>query len=146
VAKASVVVLVVEDEPVIRQVLEDAQTEGGFAVAMVGTGDEAMAILNADGAEYSALVTDVNLPGTSGWEVARRGREINATLAVIYMTGASAHDWASQGVPNSQLMPKPFAVAQVVVAVTQLINAAAQVAVLVEKDQETGSAQSQGAA
>jgi hypothetical protein len=62
--------------------------------------------------------------------VARHAREINATLPVTYMTGASAHDWASQGVPNSQLMPKPFAVAQEVIAVTQLINAAAQVTVL----------------
>jgi hypothetical protein len=40
------------------------------------------------------------------------------------MTGASAHGWASQGLPYGQLMPKPFAVAQVVTAVTQLINAA----------------------
>ena len=44
------------------------------------------------------------------------------------MTGASAHDWGSKGVPNSQLTPKPFAIAQVVTAVAQLINAAATAA------------------
>jgi two-component SAPR family response regulator len=57
--------------------------------------------------------------------VAKHAREINDKLPIIYITGASAHDWASKGVPNSQLMPKPFAVAQVVTAISQLINAAA---------------------
>jgi DNA-binding NtrC family response regulator len=123
---SSVLVFIVEDDEVIRQLLEDALTEGGFTVAMAVTGDEAMQMLEADGASYSALVTDINLPGKfSGWDVARNAREINDALPVIYMSGASAHDWASKGVPQSQLMPKPFAVAQVVTAVAQLINAAA---------------------
>jgi DNA-binding response OmpR family regulator len=121
-----VLVLVVEDEEAIRHVLEAALTDGGFVVAVAASGDDAMAMLNADGQHYSALITDINLPGNfSGWEVARHSRELNGALPVVYMTGASAHDWAAQGVPNSQLMPKPFAVAQVVSAVTQLINAAA---------------------
>jgi DNA-binding NtrC family response regulator len=101
-------------------------TDGGFAVAMATSGEQAMAMLDAEGADYSALVTDVNLPGKlSGWDVAKHAREINDKLPIIYITGASAHDWASKGVPNSQLMPKPFAVAQVVTAISQLINAAA---------------------
>jgi DNA-binding response OmpR family regulator len=123
---SSVLVFIVEDEELIRHILEEALTEGGFSVAMATTGDEAISLLEAEGADYSALVTDVNLPGKlSGWDVARRAREINDKLPVIYMTGASAHDWASKGVPNSQIMPKPFAAAQVVNAVSQLINAAA---------------------
>jgi hypothetical protein len=59
---------------------------------------------------------------------AKRAREINDKLPVIYMTGANAHEWGSRGVPNSQLVPKPFAVAQVVTSVSQLINAAANLA------------------
>jgi len=124
---ASVLVFIVEDDEVIRQLLEDALTDGGFAVEMAVTGDAAMEMLDEKGASFSALVTDINLPGRfSGWDVARHAREINDTLPVIYMSGASAHDWASKGVPQSLLMPKPFAVAQVVTAVAQLINAAAQ--------------------
>jgi len=124
---AAILVFIVEDEEAIRQLLEDALTEGGFEVALASTGDEAMAMLEAKGADFSALITDINLPGKfSGWEVARHAREIKDTLPVIYMSGGSGHDWASKGVPQSQLMPKPFAVAQVVLAVTQLINDAAQ--------------------
>ncbi len=118
-----VLVFVVEDEDLIQTILEEALTEGGFNVVLAKSGEDAIAMLDKDGADYGALITDINLGGTlTGWDVARHAREINDKLPVIYMTGASAHDWASKGVPNSQLMPKPFAVAQVVTAVAQLIN------------------------
>ena len=75
---------------------------------------------------YRALITDINLADKlTGWDVARHAREINNKLPVIYMTGASAHEWASKGVPNSLLVPKPFAAAQVVTAVAHLINSTA---------------------
>jgi DNA-binding NtrC family response regulator len=73
------------------------------------------------------LITDVNLgrDKLSGWDVAKRARELNPSVAVIYMTGDSGHDWAANGVPNSVLLLKPFAPAQVVTAVSQLLNAPA---------------------
>lgn len=58
-----------------------------------------------------------------GWEVAQRAREINPTFPIIYMTGAAADEWASRGVPNSILLTKPFAPAQLVTAISQLLNA-----------------------
>jgi hypothetical protein len=42
------------------------------------------------------------------------------------MTGAAAGDWASRGVPNSILLEKPFAPAQLVTAVSQLLNTGTQ--------------------
>lgn len=122
---SSVFVLIVEDEHSIVDVLEEALADGGYAVAVASSGEDAMAMLDTKAAECSALITDVNLSGqATGWEVARHARTIKEKLPVIYMTGASGNDWASQGVPNSQVIPKPFAVAQVVTAVSQLINAA----------------------
>lgn len=77
-------------------------------------------------ADYRALVTDVNLSGElTGWDAATRGRELNPDLPVVYMTGDSAHQWASRGVPNSVLIAKPFAPVQIVTAVSNLLNAAA---------------------
>lgn len=105
--------------------MQDALTEAGFTVTLASAGDEAVKRLDAEGADFRALVTDVNLPGeVTGWHVAERAREINPKIPVIYMTGASAHEWASKGVPNSLLLTKPFAIAQVVAAVAQAINAA----------------------
>jgi len=121
----AILVFVVEDEEPIRQLLDEALSDGGFAVTMAGNGEEAIAMLDAADAAFAALVTDVNLAGKfTGWEVAAHAREINGALPIIYITGGSAHDWASKGVPNSILLTKPFAVAQVVTAVAQLLNAA----------------------
>ena len=53
---------------------------------------------------------------------AKRARELNPATAVIYMTGERGGDWAANGVPNSILLTKPFAPAQAVTAVSQLLN------------------------
>jgi CheY-like chemotaxis protein len=58
-----------------------------------------------------------------GWAVARAAREIEPEFPVVYMTGAAANEWGSKGVPNSILLNKPFAPAQLVTAVSQLLNA-----------------------
>lgn len=72
-----------------------------------------------------ALLTDVNLgDGISGWELARRIREITPDFPVLYMTSASAPDWESQAVGGSVLIEKPFAPAQLAAAVAQLLGGA----------------------
>ena len=74
--------------------------------------------------KYSALVTDVNLKGPmKGWEIARLVRQIDPAFPIVYLTGAAADDWASEGVLNSILLRKPFAPAQLATAVSQLLNA-----------------------
>jgi CheY-like chemotaxis protein len=82
-------------------------------------------LLDASDGKYRALVTDVNLgtDGMTGWDVARHAREINPSFSVVYMSGDSAEDWASQGVPKSIMLSKPFAPVQLVIAVAQLLNA-----------------------
>lgn len=120
-------VLLIEDDDAIQAIVEDALTEGGFEVATVKTGEEAITLLKGGLAVYRALVTDVNLLGRlDGWEVARAAREIDPHFPVVYMTGGAADKWPVLGVPNSILLPKPFAPAQVVSAVSQLLNAGSQ--------------------
>jgi DNA-binding response OmpR family regulator len=73
--------------------------------------------------KYRALVTDINLAGgTDGWEVARAAREVDPEFPVVYMTGAAADEWAVQGVPKSVLLAKPFAPAQLITAISNLLN------------------------
>ena len=73
---------------------------------------------------YRALVTDINLQDAiSGWEVAKYARERDADVRIVYMTAASAGDWTANGVPLSVLLTKPFAPAQIVSAVSNLLNA-----------------------
>lgn len=116
-------ILVIEDEDVIQLLVEDALTEGGFAVDIVASGEEALQLFDTADKEYKALITDISIKGEmSGWDVAAKFRETNPALPVIYMSGAHAEEWASKGVPNSIMLTKPFAPAQLVTAVAQLLN------------------------
>ena len=118
------IILVVEDEPLIQGLIEEALSDGGFNTAIVASGEEALTLLNGHKDKYRALVTDISLDGKiEGWEVARHAREIDPEYPVIYMSGASAADWASKGVPNSLILAKPFAPAQLVTAISNLLNA-----------------------
>ncbi|SHN80562.1 response regulator [Bradyrhizobium erythrophlei] len=121
------VILIVEDETLIQTLVEEALADGGFETAIAPSAEEAVTLLRSGVTDYRALVTDINLKGNmNGWEVARRAREIDPAFPIVYMTGAAADEWASQGVPNSVLLVKPFAPAQILTAVSQLLNAAAQ--------------------
>ena len=117
-------ILVVKDEYPLQGVVEEALIDGGFETDILSSGEEALTLFRGRVKNYRALVTDVSLKGSiSGWEVARQVREIDPGCPVIYMTGAAADEWASQGVPNSILLQKPFAPAQLVTAVSNLLNA-----------------------
>jgi DNA-binding response OmpR family regulator len=118
------VILVVEDEYPLQGIVEDSLTEGGFETDILSSGEEALTLFKGGTKNYRALVTDVSLKGTiNGWEVARQIRAIDPTCPVIYMSGAAADQWPSEGVPHSILLQKPFAPAQLVTAVSQLLNA-----------------------
>jgi DNA-binding NtrC family response regulator len=118
------VILVVEDEQLLQSIVEEALTEGGFETVIASSAEKAMELLDSSERKFRALVTDVNLGRNkpSGWEIARHAREINPDFPVVYMSGDSAEDWASQGVPHSIMLAKPFAPAQLVTAVSQLLN------------------------
>ena len=117
------VILIVEDEYSLQGIVEDALTEGGFASDILSSGEEALTLFQGGLKNYKALVTDVALKGRlDGWEVASQIREADPGLPVVYMSGAHADQWASKGVPNSIMLAKPFAPAQLVTAVSQLIN------------------------
>jgi CheY-like chemotaxis protein len=119
----SIVILVVEDDPLIRTVVEETLDGGGFKPAIAASGEEAVALLTSHKGKYRALVTDINLLGRiDGWEIAKQAREIDPTFPIVYMTGAAAEQYASHGVPNSMLLTKPFAPAQLITALSNLLN------------------------
>jgi DNA-binding response OmpR family regulator len=116
-------VLVIEDDQDLQGPMEEALIEGGFEVAMAASGEEAVMLLKNRLAPYRALVTDINLTGTlDGWEVAKTAREIDPAFPIVYISGAAGEQWLPHGVPNSILLQKPFALAQLVTAVSQLLN------------------------
>jgi len=118
-------VLYVEDDLIVRESAANALEDAGFEVVVAENGDAALAALKNDADPFCAIITDVNLgTGPDGWEVAKRARELNRALPVVYVSGASGHEWRSKGVPNSVLIAKPFAPSQIVVALSSLVKTA----------------------
>jgi CheY-like chemotaxis protein len=122
--QSSALLLLVEDDELVRPNIEDTLTEGGFEVKLARNGVEGLALLEAHKDTIRGLITDINLgTGPDGWDVARHARELIPELPVVYMSGASAHEWTSHGVPHSVFVAKPFALAQIVTAISTLLNA-----------------------
>ena len=119
------ILLLVEDENLIALALQDELSAAGFDVVTAHDGDEAVAELRTDAARFKGVITDVRLgAGPDGWAVAHTARELCATIAVVYMSGDSAVGWAANGVPESVMLAKPFATAQLVAAISTLITQA----------------------
>ena len=106
------IVMVVEDESLIRldamMMLEDA----GFDVVDACDAEDALALLKAS-VDIAGLFTDVNMPGRlDGIELAHRAREIHPRIRIVVTSGARKVDAAS--LPSgSHFLPKPYACWQV---------------------------------
>jgi len=101
-------VLLVEDEVLIAEMVRDALEDRGLAVRSAYCHRSACDILDAQAESFSVLVADINLgPGGSGFEVARRARELHPDVKVVYISGHAAH-LQKQGVDGSIMVPKPF--------------------------------------
>jgi len=88
----------------------------------VASGEEAITLFVGGTVKCNGLVTDILRGRLTGWDVARRIREEEAAFPVVYVTAYSVEEWTAHGVPNSILIPKPFAPAQLVTALSTLLN------------------------
>jgi CheY-like chemotaxis protein len=84
-------VLVVEDEPLVRDYVSDLLGQSGFDVVEASTGEEALSVLAEGG--VCAVVSDVSMPGTvNGFELARRVRERSPRTGVVLVSGVIEPD------------------------------------------------------
>jgi DNA-binding response OmpR family regulator len=81
------IVLVVDDEPGIVELMRDFLEVDGFRVRAASTGDEALTILTNE--PVDCVLLDILLPGTSGFEILRRAREIS-DVPVLFLSARDA--------------------------------------------------------
>jgi CheY-like chemotaxis protein len=79
-------VLVVEDDPFVRDMAVTMLEDAGYEVIEVARGGQALTLLQA-GIAVDALLTDIRIPEPNGWEVAKAYRERFPDLPVLYVTG-----------------------------------------------------------
>jgi signal transduction histidine kinase/CheY-like chemotaxis protein len=80
-------VLVVEDQPEVRDLAVMALRRAGYEVSEATDGDEALARFGERATSFALLLTDVVMPGMNGRNLADRMRAVNPGLCVIFMSG-----------------------------------------------------------
>lgn len=107
-------VLLVEDDQLIRSAVAEVLQDAGHAVVEAGSAEEAMAALHT--APVDVLVTDINLPGSSGLELARRAAELRPGVRVVFASGDLPVDMEASD-PAALLLAKPFGARDLLAAV-----------------------------
>lgn len=107
------VILLVEDEPMVRLVGADLLEDAGFEVVEAADGDEALSILETR-PDVRVLFTDINMPGSlDGLELARVVHERWPQVQLLVTSGR--FQLRSDDIPNNgQFVPKPYEPAAVV--------------------------------
>jgi len=122
--RASAVVLVVEDEPVVRMVIFDALSDLGYTVLEADDGRAGLLIAET-GVRIDLLLTDVGLPGgINGRQLADAARRLRPSLKVLFVTGyaETAAIGGGQMEPGMDVMTKPFTVDALVARVQGMIS------------------------
>jgi CheY-like chemotaxis protein len=103
-------VLVVEDDPFVRDMAATELEGAGYEVVEAATGGQALRLLQA-GIAVEVLLTDVRMPKANGWEVAKAYRERFPDLPVLYVTGYVEQ---MQPVTGGIILSKPYKMSQVI--------------------------------
>jgi two-component system cell cycle sensor histidine kinase/response regulator CckA len=113
-------VLIVDDEPDVLDFVGYVLREAGFATTEVGDGQAALMKLTG-GQEFDLLLTDINMPGIDGFELARRARQLRPELRVLHASGGYFPGMLPDLV-REDFLPKPFRPRDLLNCVFEILN------------------------
>jgi CheY-like chemotaxis protein len=110
-------VLVVEDEPLMRMNVADALQSEGLEVIELANGDDALRVIESR-SDVRAIFTDINMPGAiDGLRLVKLIKEAWPDIAIFVATGRPDPALVSKLPPGARLYPKPYRVSDVVEAI-----------------------------
>jgi PAS domain S-box-containing protein len=123
--RGSETILVVEDEEMIREIIQVTLADHGFAVLVAEDGDQALRICDEHLGPIHLLLCDVVLPKTSGRDVAKSVGSRRPGIRVVYMSGYTANAIVHHGVlePGIAFLQKPFSPVALLAKVRETLNA-----------------------
>ncbi len=123
-ARAEATVLVVEDEPGVREITVAILRDYGYQVFEAADGQEAMALFDAHASEIDMLLSDVVLPGLRGREIAERITARRPDVKILFMSGYTENSIVHHGRLDDgvQLISKPFQREQLATKVAELLG------------------------
>jgi CheY-like chemotaxis protein len=118
------VLLVAEDDEVVRSLVVDVLRGLGYRTIEAADGAQALKVLDS-GERIDLLVTDVGLPLVNGRQVYDAAVVRRPGLKVLFMTGYAENATFTNGVlePGMELITKPFAMEQLARRITEMLNA-----------------------
>ncbi|MFD1364471.1 response regulator [Actinoplanes sichuanensis] len=104
------VILVVEDDPDIREMIAQMLQMRDFDVFTAGTAVDALMVFRSRPGAIDVLLTDVQLPGVSGRELARAVESSRSRIPVVYISGVPQSSLISRGLlrPADLFLAKPY--------------------------------------
>ncbi len=117
-------VLVVDDDPRIRKLVERILTKAGYAVLVAQNSEEALSICDSRAGQIGLLLTDFDMPGMSGIELSQRFVQKVTRAPVVLMSG---HPLEHLGLGDSQeaafhFLSKPFVAAELVELIDDVLK------------------------
>ncbi len=108
-------VLVVEDDPLIREIMHDVLEDEGFCAICADSTAEAIQTMQYDrGDGITAVFADIDLGDRGGgYEVARCARLIKPDIKIIYTSGGAREDFMEERVEGAIFVQKPYSPSQV---------------------------------
>ncbi len=111
-------ILLVEDEPLLREVASEDLQDLGFDTECARDGEEAIEFLESDRA-FAALITDIRMPGHfDGWQIAERARDLRPGIPIVYLSGYS--DDGPEPVEGGVYVRKPYRISDLEGALVKL--------------------------
>jgi CheY-like chemotaxis protein len=103
-------VLVIDDEPVVRQVIQRLLTQIGFTVLTAPTGAAGIAQLESASGPVACVVLDITMPDMANSDIIQRARSIDAAIPILLMSGYSHDDVAAvlDSTARIDFLAKPF--------------------------------------
>jgi CheY-like chemotaxis protein len=119
----ALVILLVEDEPFVREVTREVLRHGGYVVIESASPEEALSVATHHQGHIDLLLTDVVMPGMNGAELAYRLQDIQPGLVTVFMSGYAESEVVKKMRRTSVIhIQKPFTVDVLLSRITQALN------------------------